>query len=63
MKIGEAEIVFQPSAYDPWEEIEVVRMLGAVYTVGNNSMLGGEVVAEVDPMSFAPYAFIKWDMK
>jgi len=26
-------------------------------------MLGGRVVAEVDPIRFAPYAFLKWDMK
>ncbi|MBW1897533.1 MAG: acetoacetate decarboxylase family protein [Deltaproteobacteria bacterium] len=61
--LGEAEISFQASAYDPWAEIEVVRMLGAIYTKGDNSMLGGEVVAEVDAIQFAPYGFLKWDMK
>lgn len=40
---------------------EIVRVLGAVYTVGNNTMLPGRVVAEVDPMSFAPYALMKVD--
>lgn len=60
---GEAEIVLKHSAYDPWSEVEVVRMLGAVYTRGDNSMLGGRVVAEADFMQFAPYAFLKWDMK
>jgi len=59
--IGEAEIKLKPSEYDPWAEVEVVRMLGAVYTVGNNSMKKGKVVAEVDTIEFAPYAFIKWD--
>ena len=49
--------------YDPWAEVEVVKMLGAVYTRGDNSMLGGKVVAEAAPMEFAPYAFLKWDMK
>jgi hypothetical protein len=24
-------------------------------------MLKGQVVAEVDPIAFAPYAFLKWD--
>ena len=38
-----------------------MRVLGAVHTVGNNRMLPGTVVAEVDPMSFAPYAFMKLD--
>jgi len=63
IQFGEAEIIFQPSDYDPWAEVEVVKMLGAIYTVGDNSMLGGKVVAEVEPMAFAPYAFLKWDMK
>jgi hypothetical protein len=45
----------------PWSEVEIVRVLGAVYTVGNNTMLPGSVVAEADPMSFAPYAFMKVD--
>lgn len=63
MSFGEAEIILQPSPYDPWSQVEVVKMLGAMYTRGNNSMVGGKVVAEVEPMSFAPYAFLRWDMK
>lgn len=59
---GEAEIILEDSAYDPWFEVEVVRMLGALYTKGDNSMLRGEVVAEADFMQFAPYAFLKWDV-
>jgi hypothetical protein len=43
--------------------VEVVKVLGAMYSVGDNSMIGGKVVAEVDLMQFAPYAFLKWDMK
>jgi len=43
--------------------VEVVRMLGAVYTKGDNSMKSGAVVAEADPLEFAPHAFLKWDMK
>jgi acetoacetate decarboxylase len=63
LQFGEAEIIFKPSDYDPWAEVVVVKMLGAIYSVGNNSMLGGKVVAEVDLMQFAPYAFLKWDVK
>jgi acetoacetate decarboxylase len=63
MQFGEAEIILKESAYDPWVEVEVVKMLGALYTVGDNSMLKGKAVAEVDPMAFAPNAFLKWDMK
>lgn len=60
---GEAEILFNHSDYDPWHEVEVVRMLGAFYTVGDNSMLPGSVIAETDPMKFAPYAYYKSDVK
>jgi acetoacetate decarboxylase len=63
MQFGEAEIILKHSDYDPWAEVEVVKVLGAIYTVGDNSMIGGKVVAEVDPIGFAPYAFLKWDMK
>ena len=59
--LGDAELVFRPSNDDPWAEVEIVRVLGALYTVGNNTMLPGAVVAEVDPVSFAPYAFMKLD--
>jgi acetoacetate decarboxylase len=62
MLFGEAKIVFNPSDYDPWVEIEVVKMLGAVYTKGDNSMLIGKVVAEVDQMKFAPYSLLKTDI-
>jgi hypothetical protein len=41
--------------------VEIVRVLGAVYTIGDNTLLPGSAVAEVDPMSFAPYASMKVD--
>ena len=63
MLLGEAEIILRPSEYDPWAEVEVVKPLGAIYTVGDNSMLPGKTIAEANPMEFAPYAFLKWDMK
>jgi acetoacetate decarboxylase len=63
MQFGEAEIFLKSSDYDPWAEVEVVKNLGAIYTKGDNSMIRGTVVAEVGPMEFAPYAFLKWDMK
>ena len=63
IQFGEAEVIFKESGYDPWAEVEVVKILGAMYTVGDNSMLAGKSVAEVDPMTFAPSAFLKWDMK
>jgi acetoacetate decarboxylase len=63
MLTGEAEIFLRRSDYDPWVEVEVVKMLGALYTVGDYSMLRAKTVAEVGPLEFAPYSFLKWDMK
>jgi acetoacetate decarboxylase len=58
---AEAEIELTPSEFDPWHELPVKHMLGGIYSVGDNSMLKGKVVAEVDPIEFAPYAFLKWE--
>jgi acetoacetate decarboxylase len=63
IQFGEGEIILKHSDYDPWAEVEIVKMLGAVYMVGDNSMQPGKAVAGVDPMQFAPYAFIKMDVK
>ncbi len=61
IKIGKAEVVMNVSDQDPWATVEVVKMLGAVYTKGDNTMQAGKVVAEVDPVQFAPHAFLRWD--
>jgi acetoacetate decarboxylase len=60
-EFGEIEITMSPSEQDPWSEVEVVRMLGGVYLKGDNALLEGEVVAEVDPVAFQPYSLLKWD--
>ncbi|MFW9847205.1 MAG: acetoacetate decarboxylase family protein, partial [Candidatus Thorarchaeota archaeon] len=46
MAVGHGKISFEPSRYDPWNEVEVVKMLGASYTIADTSMLKGEVLAE-----------------
>ena len=51
----------QSSKTDPWHEVEVVKILETIYTVGNNYMLKGKVVARVSPLKFAPYTYLKWD--
>ena len=61
VEMGEAELTFRSSIHDYWGDVEIVRVLGALYTIGTNTMLPGSVVAEADPMSFAPYAFMKVD--
>ena len=58
---GQAQIIMTPSECDPWSEIEVVSPIGAMRIIGDNTMLSGKVLAEVDPMAFAPYAFNRWD--
>jgi acetoacetate decarboxylase len=61
MELGEAKITLKESKDDPWAEVEVVKVLGAIYTVSNNVMEEITVLAETDPMTFAPYAFRMWD--
>jgi acetoacetate decarboxylase len=61
IEFAQAEIVLGSSHHDPWADVEVVKVLGATYTVGNNTMLPGTVVAEVGPDEFAPYASMKLD--
>lgn len=58
---GEAEVTLAHSDHDPWSEVEIVRVLGSAYTIGHNTMLPAELVAETDAATFAPYAFLKWD--
>ncbi len=58
---GEAHLTFNPSPHDPWSDVEIVRVLGATYAVGDNTMMPGEVVATADPVAFAPYALMKID--
>lgn len=61
MKLGEAEMVFRSSEHDFWGDVEIVRVLGAVYSVGHNTMMPGKIVAEADPDAFAPFGFMKLD--
>jgi acetoacetate decarboxylase len=58
---AETEIDLTESAYDPWNEVPVKRMLGGFYTVGDNSMLHGRVLQKVNELEFLPYAFLKWE--
>jgi acetoacetate decarboxylase len=59
---GEAEVELTPSEHDPWYDVPVKRILGGFYSVGDNSMLTpGKMLANVDPIKFAPYAFLKWE--
>jgi len=61
VQIGEAQLELKSSPHDPWGDVDVVKVLGAVYTVGDNTMMPGIVAAEVDQIEFIPYALMKVD--
>ena len=58
---GQAHIKLFPSNYDPWYEVEVVKPIGAMRIVGDNTALSGQVLTELDPMAYLPYSWTKWD--
>jgi len=60
-KMGEAEIFLNSTVHDPWAEIEIVKIYGALYMLTDNEMLPGSVIAQVDSERFLPYSYNKWD--
>ena len=59
---GEGELTLAKSKYDPIYDIPVEEVITAIYAQGMEVRLqSGEVVAEVDPVNFLPYSFIKSD--
>jgi hypothetical protein len=58
---GTAKVNLRHSDLDPWDEVEVVNPIGAMRIIGDNTMLPGQVLTEVDSLGFTPYAFTKWD--
>ena len=61
-ELGEGELKLGKSKHDPIYEIPIEEVLIAGYTEGMKiRMLAGEVIAEVDPIDFMPYSFIKDD--
>jgi acetoacetate decarboxylase len=58
VKVGKGELTLTLSRHDPLYEIPVEAVLSARYVEGLEiQMRPGEVVAEVDPATFQPYAF------
>lgn len=57
---GRGEIVFRDSPHDPVSDIPVTQVLEAVYSEGQTATRG-EVLCQVDPEAFLPYAFGKTD--
>lgn len=60
---GWASVALRPSEYDPWSEVEVVRMLGAVYIEGATTVREGEIVTEAGPRPFASYGQLRFDFR
>jgi acetoacetate decarboxylase len=62
VELGEGELTLAKSKYDPIYEIPIEEVLMAGYTKEMEiRMQPGEVVAEVDPIKFRPYSFIRDD--
>ncbi|MFX1405859.1 MAG: acetoacetate decarboxylase family protein [Promethearchaeota archaeon] len=61
LEMGEAEVKLNSTVHDPWGEIEIVKILGALYLKTDNVMYPGQKVAEVDGKEFLPYSYLKWD--
>ena len=61
LDLGEAEILLRSSPTDPWGDVVVTKVLGALYSVQNMTLLPGKVVAEIDQKEFMPYSFMNLD--
>ena len=55
------QMALTDSPHDPWAELEVVKMLGGIFTVGDNVLESGENLGQINPMEFLPYSYIRWD--
>ncbi|WP_159081879.1 acetoacetate decarboxylase family protein [Paenibacillus sp. CAA11] len=61
LKAAEIELSLLDSPDDPWAELEVCKLLGGTYTVSDTVLLRGSVLANVDPVNFLPYSYLRWD--
>jgi acetoacetate decarboxylase len=59
--LAQCQVDIHESAHDPWIELEIVRLLGGVYTVGDNTLQKGENLGVINPMEYVPFSFNKWD--
>jgi len=59
----DTEVVLRQSPFDAaWAMLPVNKMLGSMYTRGNNMMLPSKPVETLDMKQYGPYMFIKWDV-
>ncbi len=61
IKPVKVEMELTDSPHDPWAELKPTKMLGAVYTVGDNTLNKGKKLCMIDQATFAPYSFTRWD--
>jgi hypothetical protein len=58
----DTEVVVRNSPFDAaWGMLPVKKVIGSLYTRGNNQMLPSKPVATLAMKDYAPYMFIKWD--
>lgn len=60
---GSARVALTPSEFDPWSEVEVVHMLGGVYTRGTSSMRNSQLVTEALTSPYAMYVPLPVDLR
>jgi acetoacetate decarboxylase len=60
---GQAVVALSPSEYDPWSEVEVARMLGAVYVKGMRSVRQVHVIAAPDPLPYTEFGQLRVDLR
>ena len=64
-EIGCGEVIYQPSAHDPWCSLPVLHTLGAILTHNGIGLSGSRPPADeypVDPVAYLPYAFYGFDV-
>ncbi len=44
-----------------WKSVSVQKILGGIYSVGDEGMLQAKRVAKVDALEFAPQACLQWE--
>ena len=62
IQIGPADLRMQPSGDDPWSELADLRVSLAFCIESSNTMLPGEVLAEVDAEAYLPHYFRMTDL-
>ena len=63
--VGEVTLDLLPHKYDPWYEVEIVRLLGARYSRGTNILKSGKNLKRIRLtrlLSYVPHVFKKFDI-